>query len=417
MPIFALVDCNNFYVSCERVFNPALENKPVIVLSNNDGCCVARSNEAKLLNIKMGEPYFQILERLRHVPIVALSSNYTLYADLSSRVMRLIYEACPEMECYSIDEAFLRLDAYEKIGLQQFAIQLKKTIKQSIGIPISIGIATTKVLSKIANHIAKKHTINGVFLLEPDCTNDWLAQLAVDEIWGIGRQLGKRLQKIGIYTAKDLKNSDPQVMQRKFSVVMSRIVYELRGVNCLDLEAVQPKKSIVCSKSFGQLISDKALIAEALSNYCARACEKLREQNQYANRFLVFLRTNPHNNKHPQRHVSLQCNLPYATADTCLITQLAKQCLDKLYRPNFRYQKVGIMLLDFTTIQQQRIFEQSLAKSDQLMSVMDNINRKFGSHTLFPAACGIHTNNQWHMKRTMMSPKYTTSFREVVRAR
>lgn len=413
MAWFALCDVNNFYVSCERVFDASLEGKPVVVLSNNDGNVVSRSNEAKLLGVHMAEPYFQLRKRFSAATIVALSSNYALYADMSARTMQLLADICPEIEYYSIDEAFLRMDGYETLGLEKTALELRAKVKQYLGLPISVGIAPTKVLAKVANYIAKKHSIDGVCVLkDSDTINHWLATMAVSDIWGVGRQWTARLNALGIYTAKDLKNTNPQCLQKKFSVVLSRIICELQGINCLDLEEIQPKKSIVCSRSFGQLIEDKQLILEALSAYCERATEKLRKQFQYTTQLLVFLHTNSFKKNSPQRHVSCQCKLPAPTMDTRVIIHYAKHCLEKIYRPHFLYKKTGIMLFNFTDRKQRSFGEQDDPRSEKLMSIIDDINQKFGSASLFAASSGVARD--WQMRRSNVSQRYTTNFKELL---
>ena len=272
--IFALVDCNNFYVSCERAFNPSLNNKPIVVLSNNDGCIIARSNEAKALGIAMGIPYHQAKDLIIKEGVVVFSSNYQLYGDMSHRVMNSLKMFVPDVEVYSIDEAFLRLDGFATYNLLQLAKQIRTSILQWTGIPISFGIATTKTLAKIANHIAKKYMLDGVYdLRDPELQINIMRDLPVEEIWGISYRWGKKLRSLGITTALDLRNSDPKFIRKHFSVVVSRIVYELRGLSCLDLAEITPKKNIMCSKSFGKLIAELAPMQEAIANYAARACK------------------------------------------------------------------------------------------------------------------------------------------------
>lgn len=407
MSLFALVDVNNFYVSCERVFNPKLEDKPVIVLSNNDGCVVARSQQAKLLGIKMGEPYFKVKERLPKAPIIALSSNYTLYADMSHRTMQILNHFCPEIEYYSIDEAFLDLNAHQKEDINLLAHTIRKTIKKSIGLPTSIGIAPTKVLAKAANFIAKQHTTHGVFIFDDrKIIKSWLMQLPISEIWGIGRQWTEKLHQLGIYTAEQLVQTDLALIRKRFSVVMERIVRELQGQSCLPLTCAESKKSIVSSRSFGTLIHEIELIREAVSFHVARAAQKLRRQKSVANKLSVFLSTNPHRADLPQRQVQAQLALPYATADTLTLTEAALSCLQQLYRSGYAYQKAGVMLFDFSEFAQQGLWQQSSVKSNQLMMTLDAINNKYGADTLFLGSSGV--DKRWQMKRSNVSPHYTT---------
>jgi DNA polymerase V len=413
MSIFALVDCNNFYVSCERIFNPSLENKAVVVLSNNDGCVVARSDQAKLLGIKMGEPYFKVRERFPKSAVIALSSNYALYADISQRIMTILNQLCPEIEFYSIDEAFLRLDAYEEMGLDDFVNNIRAILKQYIGVTVSIGVGPTKVLAKVANHVAKKYTLNGTFiLLNKNLTNLWLEKLGVRDVWGIGPRVEKKLQDLNIITALQLANQNSVAIKRKFNVVIARIVQELNGINCLDLEEAQPKKSIVCSRSFGELQTSFDFINSALCTYASNACEKLRAQQSRAQRIVVFLKTNPHKIESPQRQVSLQVGLPYASADTILITKMATQCLKKLYKSGYQYQKVGIILVDLIRQQQEIFWQQENDKREKLMKTIDQVNYSLGDRTVFLAVTGTH--QPWSMKRGNKSPSYTTRWSEIL---
>lgn len=411
MSIFALADCNNFYVSCERVFNPSLENKPVVVLSNNDGCVVSRSNEAKALGVKMGEPYFQMKQRFPNNNIMALSSNYALYADLSERVMTVLTEGSPAIEYYSIDEAFLQLDGMDEDKLLQYAVKLRAQVKQYVGIPISIGIARTKVLAKVANQIAKKHAKNGVcVLLEQNFLSDWLSRFPVIDIWGIGRAWATKLQALGINTAMQLKNADANVMQKRFSIVVVRIIYELREQPCLSLETIQPKKSIVCSRSFSKLLMDCNDIAEALSTYVERACEKLRAQNSFATRIKVFLQTSLFS-KFPKRAVSMVHKLPFPTSDTMLITSIARDCLKQLFSSGYKYQKVGIMLFEFTECLQSSIWSED-NKRQKLMKTIDIINTNFGDRAIFLASSGVE--QAWSMRRNNISKQCTTQWDELL---
>ena len=299
-PIYALVDCNNFYCSCERVFNPALEKKPMAVLSNNDGCIVARSNEIKALGIPMGAPMFQYKELLEKKRAIILSSNYQLYGDMSQRVMETLRQFTPSMEVYSIDEAFLRLEEFQRLDLIKYCLEIRKTVKQWTGIPVSIGIAPNKTLSKVANHIAKKHTKTGVFdIFKRSTQNEILANFPVGNIWGVGRQLSKKLNEMGINTALKLRDVDIVWARKHFTVVGERLVRELRGASCLELEEVIAKKNITSSKSFGKLVTDKKELMNAIANYTTKACHKLRLQNSKAQGLYVYLRTNPFRRQDP----------------------------------------------------------------------------------------------------------------------
>ncbi|WP_282960971.1 Y-family DNA polymerase [Vibrio alginolyticus] len=295
MPVFALVDCNNFYASCEKLFRPDLKDTPVVVLSNNDGCVVARSREAKLLGIKMGVPVFQIKAEMQRHGILAFSSNYALYADLSSRVMRTLEEMAPRVEVYSIDEAFLDLTGIESaLSLVEFGQQVRERIGHWIGITVCVGIAPTKTLAKLANHAAKKYpaTQGVVDLTNPDRQRRLLALVPVDDVWGVGRRLSKRLNALGITTALDLANASPRAIRDQFSVVLERTVRELNGDSCIELEEIPPaKKQIVCSRSFGVKVTHFELLREAVCEYATRATEKLRKEQQQAKVLTVFIRT------------------------------------------------------------------------------------------------------------------------------
>ena len=293
MKIFALVDCNNFYASCERVFDPRLKERAIVILSNNDGCIVARSNEAKSLGIPMGIPVFKQKAVIKKHNVAVFSSNYQLYGDMSKRVMDSLGLFTPDMEVYSIDEAFLRLDYLEPRNLHEYCKTIREKVLQWTGIPVSIGIGPTKVLAKIANHVAKKQTDVGVFDIRCQQKQDEiLKSLNVDKLWGIARGWSERLNSIGIYKASELRDASPPIIRKHLSVVGERILRELKGQSCIDLEAIQPKKNIMSSKSFGKPLTKKESIEEALSNYAARACEKLRKQNSRAQAVHVFIKTN-----------------------------------------------------------------------------------------------------------------------------
>jgi DNA polymerase V len=415
MAIFALVDCNNFYASCERAFNPRLENKPIVVLSNNDGCIIARSNEAKKLGIPMGAPFFQWRQFCKKNGVYVFSSNYALYGDMSQRVMNILKSFCPDMEIYSIDEAFLSLDALSNMDLVSFATRVRTTIKDCTGLPVSIGIATTKTLAKIANHIAKKQTTTGVFDLSSLATQEKiLAAFPVGEIWGIGRQLKNKLIPFGIATAKDLRDADLKNLRNNFSVVLEKTIQELRNISCLPLEAIQPRKQIISSRSFGKPVFSLQDLEEAVSTYTAIACLKLRHQKSQAKGIYVFLQTNLFQKKSAPYSVGASCHLPLATINTNVMIHLAKKCVQEIFKPGLKYHKAGIMLLDISpqTIQQYDIFlTQSHQKQEHLTEVVDQINQKLGKHILFYCAEGI--KKTWQIKSDLRSPRYTTQWSEI----
>lgn len=416
MPIFALVDCNNFFASCERVFNPALEKKPIVILSNNDGCVISRSNEAKALGIPMGKPYYQCRDICRKNGIHVFSSNYYLYGDMSDRVMSTLNHFCPDMEVYSIDEAFLQLDGFAHIDIYAYMQHVRNKIKQWTGIPVSIGIGPTKVLAKMANHIAKKNKDYGVFnLLDPDLQNAVLANFKVEDIWGVGYQSSIKLNDIGIKTARQFRDSDPKFIRKYFSVMGERLLQELRGISCLSLDAFsEPSKNIRSSRSFGHYLSSFDEIAEALAHYAARACEKMREQSSKTQGIHVFLRTNRFNVD--KQYFSKGINFSFATPtnDSRLIITHAKQCLKKIFQPGLEYKKTGIILLDLVdaAVEQGDLFSTtSSIKTEQLMAVLDRINQTYGQQGLFIAAQG--TERTWQGKSNLRTPRYSTHWEEL----
>jgi DNA polymerase V len=418
MVTFSLVDGNNFYVSCERVFNPALEKCGVGILSNNDGCFVARSNDIKKL-VPMGAPYYQYRKICEQHKVKVLSANYSLYGSLSDKMMDCFRAFCPNIEVYSIDEAFLRWDDNNWQDRVEQALLLRHMVKRWTGLPVSVGLAPTKTLAKVANHIAKKKTKEGVFdIRDKDVQEKILADFPIEDIWGIGRQLTQHLQKRGIYTAKALRDSDASVLRRTFSVVVERTIYELRGIACLDLETTQPRKSILSSRSFGTPVTALGDLEEALSHYAANACVKLRDQKSRAQRLSVFLRTSPFNQSEPFYQNSHSCSFTTPTSDTRLIIQAAKRCLQRIYKPGLRYQKTGIMLMDVTeeSVTQTDLFASTAHdKSDKLMQTVDTINNLFGRDTVHFAAQGIQ--RPWHMRSDHRSPRYTTCWDELPRVK
>jgi len=415
--IFALVDCNNFYASCERVFDPSLKKRPIVVLSNNDGCIVARSNEVKALGIPMGVPYFKQKALIKKHNVAVFSSNYQLYGDMSQRVMDSLRLFCPDMEVYSIDEAFLRLDGLLPRDLNEYCKTIRAKLLQWTGIPVSIGIGPTKVLAKVANHVAKKQTDDGVFdIRSRETQDDILKNLDVDKLWGIARRWSERLAGLGITKASQLRDASPAIIRKRLSVVGERILRELKGQSCIDLEDIQPKKNIMSSKSFGDLLTRKEPIEEAVSNYAARACEKLRKQNSRAQAVYVFVQTNNFRETDKQYSNALTCTLPVPTSDTRLIIGAAKYGLSKIYKHGYRYKKAGIMLLDLipASLEQANLFVNiHHHPGDHLMSILDQINDDHGPDTLFFGAQGV--TREWKMRCGSRSPRYTTRWDELLR--
>ncbi|MCA9229705.1 MAG: Y-family DNA polymerase [Caldilineales bacterium] len=414
MPI-ALIDGNNFYVSCERVFNPTLENRPVVVLSNNDGCAVARSNEVKALGVKMGTPWFQMKDLARKHGIIALSSNYALYADMSNRMMSVLARYSPDQEIYSIDECFLGFDGFSNYDLEAHAREMRWQVRQWVGIPVCVGIAETKTLAKLANHCAKKSLAGeeGVCdftRLSVSERSALFATIEVGEVWGIGPRMSRQLADRGIRTVEALRRADPKAIRREFSVVVERTVMELNGVPCLSLEEVAPaKQQIMSSRSFGNNVYDLEPLKEAVASYVATAAEKLRGQGSVAGMIQVYVRTNPHKENAPQYSKGLTIPLPDPSDDTLYLTRVALWGLRRVYRSGFAYQKAGVVLMNLTdAANQQASLFGAHRNNDRVMAVMDCVNAIWGRGTLRSAATGI--SKSWAMRRERMSPRYTTEW-------
>ncbi|GGI93549.1 Y-family DNA polymerase [Legionella impletisoli] len=413
--MFALIDCNNFYASCERLFRPDLRHKPIIVLSNNDGCVIARSNEAKALGIGMGEPFFKVKPLCRAHGVIVFSSNYTFYGDMSHRVMTIIEDQWNHVEIYSIDEAFLDLSTLPESEHTRFCQTLQKRILKETGIPTSIGIGQTKTLAKIANHVAKKQLKIPVFNIT--AFPEWLDKIDLGEVWGIGRRWSLKLLAMNIRTAGDLARTDLQLIHKRFNVVLQRTAYELRGTPCLGLEEIEPKQSIISSKSFGSLQTNYQALAEAISNHVARAWEKMRQQQSVAQYLSVFVLSNKFRADLPQYSNALGFKLITPTDDLRSLTRAAKLCLKQLFKENIHYKKVGVTLADLIpkTPRQADLFhaveDSDVEHCERLMHTIGRINARFGRSILKLAAEG-HAK-PWSMQRTMKSPSYTTQWGEI----
>lgn len=388
------------------------------MLSNNDGCVVARSREAKTLGIKMGVPAFQIKAEVERHRILAFSSNYALYADLSNRVMCILEKMAPQVEVYSIDEAFLDLSGIESVtSLVEFGKQVRERISQWVGITVCVGIAPTKTLAKLANHAAKKYpaTHGVVDLTNPDRQRRLLALVPVNDVWGVGKRLSTRLNMLGITTALELANASPEAIRDQFSVVLERTVRELNGNSCIELEETPPtKKQIVCSRSFGVKVTQSELLREALCEYTTRATEKLRKEQQQAKMLTVFIRTSSFKGNEPQYSNSASGELLIPSCDTRDFIELANHLLKRIWKDGFRYAKAGVMLSDFYDLGmfQPGLFDEvsSRSNSQQLMSVLDNINHS-GAGKVFFAGQGL--KKDWSMKRDHLSPAYTTRWNQL----
>ncbi|EIV5112768.1 Y-family DNA polymerase [Salmonella enterica] len=422
--MFALCDVNSFYASCETVFRPDLKGRPVVVLSNNDGCAIACSAEAKQLGIAMGEPYFKQKELFRRSGVVCFSSNYELYADMSNRVMTMLEEMSPRVEIYSIDEAFCDLTGVRNCrDLTDFGREIRATIQQRTRLTVGVGIAQTKTLAKLANHAAKRwqQSTGGVVdLSNVERQRKLMAVLPVSEVWGVGHRINKKLEVMGIRTVLDLADSDIRFIRKHFNVVLERTVRELRGEPCLELEEFAPtKQEIVCSRSFGERVTSYEEMRQAICSYAARAAEKLRGEHQYCRFISTFVKTSPFVLNEPCYGNSASVMLLTPTQDSRDIINAAVKCLDKIWRDGHRYQKAGVMLGDFFSqgVAQLNLFDDNAprAGSEKLMEVLDHLNAKDGKGTLYFAGQGIL--RQWAMKREMLSPRYTTRYSDLLRVR
>ncbi len=417
----ALIDCNNFYVSCERVFNPKLEGRPVVVLSNNDGCVVARSNEVKALGVGMAVPWFQVRELAERHGIVALSSNYALYADMSARVMSILSTFSPNQEVYSIDECFLDLSGFERAGLTRYAQTMRHRIRRLLGLPVCVGIATSKTLAKLANHVAKKRagfdSVCDFGAFEPGELDRLLGGIEVGEVWGVGRRLAPRLGAMGINTVLDLKRAPPARIRQRFSVVLERTVKELNGIPCLSLEEIAaPNQQIMSSRSFGTPVLSLAELRQAVQSYTMRAALKLRSQHALASAIHVFIRTNPFKHNAPQYSPGITLPLPSPTSDSMALCHGALQGLETIYQAGFAYTKAGVMLSGLIPASQHAptLFDDParMARSAALMQVLDRINLSFGQGSIKLAGEGLE--QPWRVKSGYKSPCYTTRLAEVV---
>jgi DNA polymerase V len=418
----ALVDCNNFYVSCERVFRPDLIHTPVVALSNNDGCVISRSNEAKALGVKMGQPWFEVKELEREHGVLALSSNYALYADMSNRVMSILSQFTPTQEVYSIDESFLDLSGIRE--LRDVSYKIKQTVGQWTGIPVCVGIGPTKTLAKLANQVAKKHPKSkGVFNfndLNESQKDALLSKIEVSQVWGVGRRLTNRLNAYKVYTVQDLKLADTPTLRAEFGVVMEKTQRELRELSCIDMTQVEPaKKQIVCSRSFGQMITDVNALKDAVSLFVSNACQKLRAQQSHACIIQVFLSTNRFRAELPQYNPCISVPLPQPTNDTVYVNTWANYLVEKMFKSGYSYKKAGVMLSEITptTHMQMDMWEPAHQPNERLMGALDELNKRYGRGTVTVSTQGTYLDKQsgqnWHMKQTRKSPNYTTNWHEV----
>ena len=408
--VFALIDCNAFYVSCERVFNPKLNNRPVVALSNNDGCIISRSKEAKALGIKMGVPLFKVKDIVEKEKVVVFSSNYTLYADMSRRVMNIISSSSPYTEIYSIDEAFVELSSLP-IDYESYAHQLRQTILQHTGIPVSIGIASTKTLAKVANHKAKKDdSLNGVCSLVNYNNIDQILELTeVGDVWGVGRRLSKKLINHGIHNAKLLKNCSNSWIRKMMSVNGLKTITELRGISCIPLEEYSmTRKSCCTTRSFGKLLTNLDDIEQAVTTFARRAAERIRSESLAASCVSVFVRTNPFDKKSAYYSNGASRTLSHPTQDSITIIETSLLLTKRIFKNNYQYKKAGVLLsglCDESEIQE-TLFEKNYNQNSDLMSAVDAINYRYGRDTLQMASeCKV---GNWKQKRENCTRNYTT---------
>ncbi len=419
--VVALVDVNNFFVSCERVFLPALEKRPVAVLSNNDGCVVARSNEVKALDVPMAVPFYQVREIFEKHKVVVFSSNFQLYGDMSDRVMSILSRFSPYQEIYSIDECFLDFSGFSHLNLTEYAHEIRNCVRQWIGLPISIGIAPTKTLAKLANHFAKTRpefeNVCDLTALSSGEFDVLLASVHVGKVWGIGHELKDKLMRMGIKTPLDLRNANPDLIRSRFSITVERTVEELRGEGCVTLDdSFEPRKQIMSTRSFGVPVYSLNDLSEAVASYIARAVEKLREQQSAAGGLMVFIRTSPHIDKEKRFQKSWYTHLPTHTDNIFTLTQTAIAGLKTIYRSGPKYQKAGILLTHLIPASQQQrtLFDnpQEEEKASRLLDTLDEINQEMGRGTIHLASEGC--NQSWKVKSEKRTPPYTTRWDSIL---
>jgi len=412
--VFFLIDVNNMYVSCERVFDPSLNNKPVIVLSNNDGCAVARSNESKSLNIKMGVPLFQIKNIVQQHNVIVLSSNYAMYAEMSRRFHKILssYVTDEEVEPYSIDECFVDFTAYEKnFDLEKVGQEMRQQIWKWLGLPVCVGIGRSKTESKIANHMAKKNpgfnSVCDLVNMDPCNKEYYFSLIGVSEVWGVGRKHSKKLQSLGINTVLDLACAEPREMQKKFSIVMARTIYELQGISCIEIEHTPPsKKQIVASRSFGGRVTELTDLKEAISMYAQDACKRLRDEELLCGCMIAFVQSNPFDQNVPFYNKSITGSFSEPTDCAIDFVKAATRLVSEIYKEGIKYKKCGVILTGIEpksghTYDLLTDFEH-IEKKECLMQAMDSIHSKFGKKKLGVGPCFV-PNRNWSMSRDKLS--------------
>jgi DNA polymerase V len=415
--MFALVDCNNFYASCERVFKPKLIDQPVVILSNNDGCVIARSNEAKTLGIPMGAPAFQYQELFTKHHVHVFSSNYELYGDMSRRVMNTLATFSPEIEIYSIDECFMKFKGFDEFfNLQSYGVQMARTIRKNIGIPISIGFAPTKALAKVANKIAKKYPnrTNSSYVIDNEEKRiKALKWTKIEDVWGIGRKHAKRLKALQITNAFEFTQLDDNWVRKEMSVVGLRLKHDLMGISSIDFEEVKSKKSITVSRSFEKMYFKYDEIAERISTFSARLGEKLRKQNSHCNLIIVFINSNYFQKKMEQYRGFIAIKTDFPTNSTFEINKIAQKALQSIFKDGIGYKKAGIIVSEITPADnyQTSLFNGENPKHQDILKAIDQINLKTGNKIQF---AHNDLNKRWKMKQQKLSPCYTTRINEIV---
>lgn len=414
--MYALIDCNNFYASCERVFRPTLRNKPIVVLSNNDGCVVARSNESKALGVKMGVPIFQINDLVKQHGIVVCSSNYVLYGDLSNRVMTLIKQFSPDVEIYSIDEAFLKFDGFDFFDFNKIGPEMHQTVKKGIGIPISIGFAPTKALAKVANKIAKKfpERTNNYYIIDSEEKRiKALKWTKIEDVWGIGRQFSKRLKAIGVHNAYQFTELNDAYVRKYFTVVGLRLKKDLEGEPTIGFEDIKPKQNIATTRSFDVMMENKNDLRERISTFATLAGEKLRKQNSNCELINVFIYTNRFRADLPQYHGFKTVKLPYPTSSTFILNKYAQKALNLIYESGYQYKKAGVILMGISQdeTQQLSMFEYENPKHKVLMNVLDKMNFKLGDKVKFGSQ---DLKRKWKMRQDSLSPCFSTNLKDII---
>lgn len=416
--MFALIDCNNFYASCERVFRPDLNGKPIVVLSNNDGCVIARSNEAKAVGIPMGAPAFEYEKLFKQNNVQVFSANFALYGDMSNRVMTILSDYSPEMEIYSIDECFLKLNGFEThFNLQNYGEEMRYKVTKWTGISISVGIAPTKALSKLANRIAKKYPekTKGVYIIDSEEKRiKALKWLKIEDVWGIGRQHTKRLNAQNVFTAYDFTQLADDWVRKNLAIVGLRIKHDLQGIPTLDLEEAQPKKNIATTRSFETNYTEFEQLNERISTFASSCAEKLRKQKSCCNSLMVFIHTNGHRKDLPQYSRNIVIKLPFPTNSNIELANFAKQGLQRIFKQGFAYKKAGVIVQDFTpeTVTQTTLFETRNERHIPLMKAIDKINSSFGQSKIRLAS--QDQKRVWKMKQEKLSPRYTTKLSDII---